>query len=89
MSNLSEQFSALLDRDVVNKTGIEGLFDIHIELSPEDLSPAPSDPAVPGNPDDESGLIFAAVRKLGLKLESGKGPGQFLVIDHVDRPTEN
>jgi uncharacterized protein (TIGR03435 family) len=89
MSNLSEQFSALLDRDVVDKTGIEGLFDIRLDLTPDDLSPGPSDPVAPGNRNDESGLIFATVRKLGLKLESAKGPGQFLVIDHVERPTVN
>ena len=89
IANLSEQFSILLDRDVVNKTGIEGVFDIRFELSPDDLSPGPSDSTAPGNQDDESGLIFAAVRKLGLKLEAAKGPGQFLIIDRVEKPSEN
>jgi uncharacterized protein (TIGR03435 family) len=89
ISNLAEQFSILLDRGVVNKTGIEGVFDIRIELTPDDLSSDPSDPAAPGIQHDESGLIFAAMRKLGLKLESAKGSGQFLVIDHVERPSEN
>jgi uncharacterized protein (TIGR03435 family) len=31
----------------------------------------------------------AAIGKLGLKLQSIKGPGEFLVIDGVERPTEN
>jgi uncharacterized protein (TIGR03435 family) len=34
--------------------------------------------------------VFAAVQEqLGLKLESAKGPVEFLVIDHVSRPTAN
>jgi uncharacterized protein (TIGR03435 family) len=33
--------------------------------------------------------IFTAVQKLGLKIEAGKGPRQFLVFDHAERPTEN
>jgi uncharacterized protein (TIGR03435 family) len=34
--------------------------------------------------------VFAAVQEqLGLKLESAKGPVEFLVIDHVERPTAN
>ncbi len=89
MENLSEQFSILLDRDVINKTGIAGLFDIRVEVTPDELSAGPSDTTPPANQDYETGLIFAAIRKLGFKLESAKGPGQFLVIDHVERPTEN
>jgi uncharacterized protein (TIGR03435 family) len=41
----------------------------------------------------EPASVFAAVEmavhKLGLKLERAKGPGEFLVIDHVERPDEN
>jgi uncharacterized protein (TIGR03435 family) len=32
---------------------------------------------------------MAAFRKIGLKLEPAKGSGQFIVIDHVERPSEN
>jgi uncharacterized protein (TIGR03435 family) len=89
IANLAEQLSVLLDRDVIDKTGIAGLFDIKVEVTPDELSAGPSDPAQPRNQDDESGLLFAAIRKLGFKLESAKGPGQFFVIDHVERPAEN
>jgi bla regulator protein blaR1 len=61
---------------VLDRTGLTGLFDFHLEWS---LAPS-SDPDRPS--------IFSAVRRqLGLKLESGRGPVEILVIDHADDPT--
>jgi uncharacterized protein (TIGR03435 family) len=34
-------------------------------------------------------LLTAVQEQLGLKLESGKGPMPVLVIDHIERPSEN
>jgi len=70
-----------LDRPVINKTGIAGLFDFRLEFAPDD---APiDDPA--GGPS-----IFTALQQqLGLKLEPTRGPGEFLVIDHVEKASEN
>jgi uncharacterized protein (TIGR03435 family) len=82
LANLCKFFSDSLDRGVIDKTGIAGTFDIHLELSPE----ASSDTAEPSTSTD---LIFAAVHRLGLKLELTKGPRTFLVIDHVERPSAN
>ena len=90
------QFSRLLnvDRPVIDKTGITGRFDIHLECAFDDTTRG----AVPANagdfvpPEDPTGgaSIFTAVQQqLGLKLEPTKGPGEFLVIDRVERPTEN
>jgi len=68
-----------LDRPVVDKTGLAGRFNLHLQFA-RDLSatdtPAPS--------------IFTAVQEqLGLKLEPTTGPGEFLVIDSIERPSEN
>jgi bla regulator protein blaR1 len=66
-------------RPVVNTTGITGKFDIHLEFAPD------------GDPGDPTGpSVFTAIQEqLGLKLESARGKGEFLVIDHVERPDEN
>lgn len=91
LPNFAGQLSILAGRDVIDKTGIAGSFDIHVEIPLEDLtadSPA-REPDAPNHPLDESALAFGAVRRLGLKLESGKGPGETLVIDHIERPSQN
>jgi len=92
MAGLCWQFSSWLDRAVIDKTGVAGAFDIHLELSAADLArddDAPTDPAAPAIPADPFGAISAAVQKLGLKLSPAKGPGAFLIIDRVERPSEN
>jgi len=92
------QLSVVLDRDVVDKTGIAGVFDIHVETPPAD--PADGDtaggmerspgPLVPASPTDPLGsAIVTAIQKLGLRLEPAKGSGEFLVIDRVERPSGN
>jgi uncharacterized protein (TIGR03435 family) len=101
MESLCRNFSALLDQDVVDKTGIAGLFDIHLELYPTDIhARGPVDP-VAGTSDpsatavDPAGGILdltalqQAIQKLGLKLIPTKGTGESLVVDRVERPSEN
>jgi uncharacterized protein (TIGR03435 family) len=96
LTNFCGQLSLVLDRDVIDKTGIAGAFDIHVEAPPEGASsgvPAdrvPGDPMPRATPTDPLGsAIFAAVRNAGLKLEPAKGSGEFLVIDRVERPSGN
>jgi uncharacterized protein (TIGR03435 family) len=71
-------------RPVINKTGITGRFDIRVEFSREGISPAAAtDPT--GYPS-----IFTAIQEqLGLRLESGKGPVETFVIDHIERPADD
>jgi uncharacterized protein (TIGR03435 family) len=93
MTGLCRQFSGSFGRDVIDKTGIAGAFDLHLELSFDDMSPrdddAATDPAAPAIPADPFGAISAGLQKLGLKLVPAKGPGEFLVIDHVEKPSGN
>jgi uncharacterized protein (TIGR03435 family) len=73
---LTTLLSSIVREDVINGTGLTGLYDFHAEFA-TDIN----------NMDGVS--VFAAMQKLGLKLEPGKGPFETLVIDRVERPTEN
>jgi uncharacterized protein (TIGR03435 family) len=96
MAGLCRQLSAFLDRDVIDKTGIAGRFDLQIDADRAYLPAADSQPPGDGMPfmpeiDDEATAkaFQRALPKIGLKLEPAKGAGVVLVIDHVERPTEN
>ena len=89
-ADLCRRLSAYVDRDIVDRTGITGAFDVHLDLLPADIgyAGAASDPSSPFTPGD-GGAIAAAVKKLGLQMRNAKRPVEFLVIDHVERPSEN
>ena len=91
-----DRFAALIGwatgRPVFDKTGIPGLFDFRLEFEPDESTPTLSDPASPAAPTDEpAGLsILAAIQQqFGLKLQPTRGPKEYLVIDHVERPSGN
>ena len=89
MSVLALILSQATDRTVVDKTGLVGRYDFSLEYAPERLGRGVVEgrEAAP-NPDGPS--IFTAVQEqLGLKLEPQKGPVEFIVVDKVERPTEN
>jgi uncharacterized protein (TIGR03435 family) len=48
-------------------------------------APTVRDPTTPTNSSDPS--LISAIKKLGLNLEPIEGPGKFIVIDHVERPS--
>jgi uncharacterized protein (TIGR03435 family) len=90
MAEFCQFFTDRLDRGAIDKTGLAGKFDIHLDLTMADIFPAANasgDPPVPSDP--AFSAIFAAVKKLGLKLEPSRGPREFIVIDHVEKPAEN
>jgi uncharacterized protein (TIGR03435 family) len=93
MGNLAGTFSAELSREVVDKTGITGTFHIHLTFTPDDstvrLPDIPGLPSVSEPPVDGPNIFTAIQEQLGLKLESAKGPVDVLVIDHVEKPSEN
>jgi uncharacterized protein (TIGR03435 family) len=80
-----------LDRPVIDKTGVAGIFDFHLEFVLDGATPGNPfgnhDPASSG--DGAAPSIFTAIQALGLRLESAKGPVEFLVIDHVEKPSAN
>ena len=82
---LAEYLSKTLGRNVVDKTGVTGRYDISLKWTPEDVIAANVDPAPDAKPD-----IFTAIQEqLGLKLVPTKAPVPVLVIDHVEMPSEN
>jgi uncharacterized protein (TIGR03435 family) len=84
-----------LDRSVIDKTGIDGMFEYHLEFAPDQSTPGflllLRRPPGAASADDPAGpSIFTALQEqLGLKLDPTKGPGEFLVIDHIERPSDN
>jgi uncharacterized protein (TIGR03435 family) len=98
ISMLAQQLSQQVGRTVVDKTGLKGDFDFTLDWTPEigqggslfGPPPGPSGPEGPPPGDPNGPSIFTAVQEqLGLKLESDKGPVDILVLDKVERPTEN
>jgi uncharacterized protein (TIGR03435 family) len=97
IKTLVDELSREVGRPVLDKTGLTGKYDFTFKFARDDLrlqgphggtasdqpAPAVSDPS--GGP-----TLFTALQQyLGLKLESGKGPVEIIVIDHVERPSGN
>jgi uncharacterized protein (TIGR03435 family) len=89
LSQFMTALAAQLDRPVLDKTRLEGYFDFHLKWSPQATSPDTRPELSP--PLDATGpsLFTALEEQLGLKLESSKGPVEVLVIDSVQKPSEN
>jgi uncharacterized protein (TIGR03435 family) len=94
-SGLRNTLSDILNRPVIDKTGIKGFYDFKIVYSREGLPSNGPPPPVGGigpgtEASDPRPSIFTAVQEqFGLKLDSSKAPVQVLVIDSVSKPTEN
>jgi uncharacterized protein (TIGR03435 family) len=84
--------SMVMGRAVVDKTGFVELFDVRLAFLPDQASaalpPPPPDSAASVDPRYPS-IVTALQEQLGLRLESGKGPVDVIVVDHLERPTAN
>jgi uncharacterized protein (TIGR03435 family) len=93
LDTFAELLSHQLGLLIVNKTGLKGNYDFTLKWTPDEgqgrmPGGPPGDTAPP--PDASGPSIFTALQEqLGLKLESQKGPVDTIVIDHVERPSEN
>ena len=80
---------AVLDRPVVDKTGLTERYDFDLEWTADesqfDGRMPPLNPDLPRKAD----LFSALQQQVGLKLDSAKGPVEVLIIDRIQRPSEN
>ena len=89
-----DQLVGLLSRDagrkVVDNTGLASTFDCDLTWTPQKFLQGSFDRERFPSIDPNGPSIFTAVQEqLGLKLESQKGPAEVLVIDHVEKPSED
>jgi uncharacterized protein (TIGR03435 family) len=96
IATLIRMLGTPLGRPVIDKTGLTGRYDIALKWTPDDnqsVSPLGGGPdgGIPAAPSDASGpSLFTAIQEqLGLKLESAKGPVLMIVIEHIEKPSEN
>jgi uncharacterized protein (TIGR03435 family) len=91
MRRFAELLSDYADRKLIDRTGLSGEFDIHLDLSPSDLGHPPLNPAEQDKePTRDPGEVFATlraqVRKLGLRIESAKARTESLRIQSAEKP---
>jgi bla regulator protein BlaR1 len=98
MSALADALSLQVGRHVLDKTGRKGAFDITLHWTPDEdqavLPRGPEDgahaPESAVSNESSGPSIFTAIQEqLGLKLESTRGPVDTIVVDHIERPSEN
>lgn len=82
IADLAILFGKGMGRPIEDRTGLTGKYDITLSL---DMSPGPEGT----RPDPVAVVMTALQEQLGLKLEPAKENIEVLVIDHVERPTEN
>ena len=79
MAAIAGSLSRPSGREVVDRTGMEGRFDYTLRYSP--------DPEQPNQ--DYPGIFTAIQEQLGLKLEPTTAPVRIMVIESIERPSEN
>jgi uncharacterized protein (TIGR03435 family) len=92
MAQFATQLSQLTRSLVVDRTGLSGGYDLDLTWTPtpDQLPPGRPPGFQPPTIDPNGPSLFAAlVEQLGLKLESTRAPVDVLVIDRIERPTEN
>jgi uncharacterized protein (TIGR03435 family) len=79
---------ALLDRPVVDKTGLAGRYDFDLDWAPDETQFGGDVPVA--SSDAPSPPFFTAIeQQLGLRLEAAKGPVEALVVDNAQQPSAN
>jgi uncharacterized protein (TIGR03435 family) len=88
MPEFTRSLAQLTRRPVVDETGLTGEFDLDVHFQPEGLGGVLVGPPPPSVADAPA-LTTALQDELGLRLEPRRGPVDVLVVDRIERPTEN
>jgi uncharacterized protein (TIGR03435 family) len=79
---------AMMDRPVVDKTGLTGRYDFDLEWAPDETQFGGELPRAPS--DAQAAPLFTAIREqLGLEFKATRGPVDALIVDGAQRPAEN
>ncbi len=105
MGTLCDMLSRFLDRPVIDRTGLSGVYDVSLDLSMDEMrnlakglgvtSPAMAPGGemtrrIAGDGDTPAGSVFQSLQEMGLKLESRKAPVEVIVVDRAEKlPAEN
>lgn len=91
MAYLAWRLAQVLDRPVVDETGLKGEYDFTLTFTRDPPPGITEGTLLNGQPIDTSGpTVFAAVKdELGLRIKAEKGPADVLVIDHAEKPAAN
>jgi uncharacterized protein (TIGR03435 family) len=87
MPLFAKMLSSMLRDTVIDKTGLDGVYDFKLDLGLAGFTPTPSSPS---NEMDGINAVMSGLQdQLGLKLERTKSAVEVLVIEHVEKPTAN
>jgi uncharacterized protein (TIGR03435 family) len=90
MERFSTFLTGLSDRPVADRTGMTGAYDFNIHLEVNDPDPGRGGGVRAAALDWSRSSMFSDLpRQLGLKLEAGEGPVEYLVVDHIEQPAVN
>ena len=85
MPALADALSSIVERDVMDRTGLTGRYQVHLEWTPD----SGAQPEEMASDNSAPSLKTALQEQLGLKLVPGKGKVRFLVIDRITKPEPN
>jgi uncharacterized protein (TIGR03435 family) len=90
IGSLASMLSDRMGRFVLDRTGLVGPYDFVVDFMPDQMSPDPAGGASPLPTDINAPPLQTALKEqLGIKLESINAPVDVLVVDHIERPTED
>lgn len=87
ISELTPLLSRMVERKVVDQTGLKGNYDITLQFPRDETPPAPDAP--PARLDMSAAIFSTFPDRLGLKFESQKGQVEVIVIDAAEKPSDN